>query len=115
MTPREMWQRGTTTPAYWGGHHALIDALLDRASLTVATWPEDTWTIVGFTVTDADAVHYVYVARDYRRQGVARRLLASFDGMVRVRYSHRSRICSVLPIPAHWNYDPYVAFGLEGT
>lgn len=115
MTPREDWQRGKTSPAYWQGHHALVDSLLERASLTVATWPEDTWTIVGFAVTDADAVHYVYVARDYQRQGVARRLLAAFDEMVRVRYSHRSRICGALPIPAHWNYDPYAAFGLEGT
>lgn len=115
MTPREMWSRGQTAPTYWSGHHALVDALLARASLRVATWPEDTWTIVGFAVTEPDVVHYVYVANDYRKQGVARRLLEPFDGCVRVRYSHRSRACAVLPIPSHWTYDPYAAFGLEET
>lgn len=115
MTPWDVWQKGTTSKAYWTGHHALVDSLLERATLTIATWPEDTWTIVGFAVTEHDVVHYVYVAHDYKRQGVARRLLEGFDGCLRVRYSHRSRACSALPIPKHWTYDPYAAFGLEGT
>src|SRR4051812_31804896 len=75
MTPREDWSRGTTSPAYWQGHHAVVDMLLDRGSLTVATWPEDTWTIVGFAVTENDILHYVYVVQDYQRNGVAKRLL----------------------------------------
>lgn len=115
MTHREDWRRGITSPAYWSGHHALIDQLLSRATLTIATWPEDTWTIVGFACTEGDVVHYVYVTQDYRRGGVAKRLLESFDGMVRVRFSHLSRACLALPIPAHWTYDPYAAFGLEDS
>lgn len=106
------WNTGKTAPAYWTGHHELIDRLLYGGSLIVATWPEDIWSVIGWCCWHGDTLHYVYVHQDYRRENVARRLLehAGFGRKPHAIYSHRSRGASRLPIPAHWTFDPYAAF-----
>lgn len=112
LTPREQWERGTAARAYWDGHHDLIERLLERAELVVAHWPEDVGAIVGWTLFDRTMriLHYVQVKQAFRRSGVARRLLAPLLDGRPVTYTHKSRGCGELPIPANWRFDPYLAF-----
>lgn len=103
--------------AYFTGHHALIDDLLERTTVRIACSVTHHATIVGWacveeTAAGVVAVHYVYVGEDFRRRGVARRLL---DGVGdRVPYTHRTDVCKVLPIPEGWWFNAYRAFCPEG-
>lgn len=101
--------------AYMTGHHDVIDALLERATLRVACSVTHRATIVGWAcVEPADVVHYVFVREEFRRYGVARRLLADVTGE-RVTYSHRTDVCKQLPIPEGWHYDFYRALKKEAA
>jgi hypothetical protein len=51
-------------------------------------------------------VHFVAVGAPYRRNGVARRLLAPALERPRVVYTQRTLLAKHLPIPAGWTYDP---------
>lgn len=94
--------------AYWTGHHDLIERLLERASVRVACSSTHAGTIVGFACVGwPSTLHYVYVREEFRRYGVARRLLA--DLPAGVTYSHRSDMVSALPVPDGWFFSPYAA------
>lgn len=91
---------------YFAWQKQVMDRLLGGdADLWVATWTEDTTTIVGWTVTSPCLLHYVYVGEDYRHHGVAKRLLAPLLEEPRVTYTHRSTIAKHLPIPPGWTFD----------
>lgn len=53
---------------------------MEMAELWVASWPDDLSTVVGWCVCQPGIVHYVYTLKDYRREGIATRLLAPFAG-----------------------------------
>lgn len=123
LTDADTWRGGKAGPVYWAWQEAVVERLLRRATLTIATWAEDIRSIVGWCVTEApDVVHYVFVVRGprvddshsspYRKLGIAKRLLG--DRIERPqRYTHRSAACAWLPIPSHWTYDPRPA--LDGS
>lgn len=60
---------------YYAGHKKVLQRLLRRAPLTIACDQEDQKVIMGFCLTNADTLHYMYVKRPFRRFGVARMLL----------------------------------------
>lgn len=105
LTPRSDWRK-RASELYWGWQTEVVDRLLRDADLWIATWAEDTSTIVGWCVTEGGLVHYVYVAEKFRKQGVARRLLAPSLERAKVTYTHRTALCSELPIPPNWTFDP---------
>lgn len=95
--------------AYYSGHHQLVCRLLARHPVRVACSVDAPDTIVGWAcVEPPSVVHYVFVREEFRRYGVARRLLA--DLPERVTYTHRTDVCKALPIPAAWFFNMYRAF-----
>ena len=63
---------------------ARVRAILARADsvLRVACLPDDSDAIIGWaavTAADSPTLHYVYVRKDARNQGIARLLLAGID------------------------------------
>lgn len=93
--------------AYWTGHKRVVERILaEGAPVHVACSIDDPGTLFGWACK-GDALHYVYVKREFRRFGLARSLLRGMTGAV--VYSHRTTLCSSLPIPAAWSYDPYAA------
>lgn len=92
---------------YQRGHDSLIKRLLTRSAVLVACYEGDPNTILGWSVTDGDVVHYVYVKKPLRRQGIARMLLRPFLDRP-ARYSH-SLPCwaSRGALPKDWSFDPY--------
>jgi GNAT superfamily N-acetyltransferase len=101
------------------GLHGLIVELLERrgARLVVACATEAPSVILGWAVvTDPDALHYVFVKRPFRRQGIASALLGDIptirDGRDELRFSHMTADFAPLS-RAHprWAFNPYAAIG----
>lgn len=110
-TPREDYER-RASELYWSWQKATMARLLRDAELWVASWSEDTRSVVGWCVLERatpqhlPTVHYVYVGHTYRRHGIAKRLLAPALDAPLVVYTHRSVVARHLPIPPGWTYDP---------
>ncbi len=107
LTPRPDWGvRASQLYHAWQG--AIMDTLLARAELWIACWEEAPSSIVGWAVLEdgAHVVHYVNVLPQYRRNGVARRLLAPAYEHREVTYSYHLPNLAKLPIPPGWTYDP---------
>lgn len=113
MTPPDQWKKGVTSRVYWDGHHDVIERLLGRSELLVMCWPEDPSSVLGWLCAEPAKrqLHFVATKWEYRREKVARRLLEHaglLDGAP-VTITHRSRVCTELPIPLNWKFDPYAA------
>lgn len=94
--------------AFFSGHHAIVTRLLTRATVRLAVSEENDQVFVGFAcIEPPNVVHFVYVAEDFRRAGVARRLLEGLDDAC--VYTHRTDLCKQLPIPASWWFNFYRA------
>lgn len=102
--------RGVPSALFYRHHHALADTMLGRAKVLVACNPEADDVAFGWACYERDGIahdllHYVYVKHAFHGFGVATRLLSGLSS--RVTYTHRTRVCSALPIPEDWEYDPY--------
>lgn len=111
LTPRPDWGV-RASQVYWELQKAIVDELLRRAEVWIATWEEAPTSIAGWAVMELNApggtpvVHFVNVLPVYRRHGVARRLLAPALDAPSVLYTHRMTVCRALPIPPGWKFDP---------
>ena len=113
LTPRPDWGV-RASQLYWDWQREIIQALLERAELWIATWSEAPSSIVGWCVMESGAVpvvHYVDVLPTYRRHHVAKRLVAPALEQPTVIYTHRTTACKQLPIPPGWTFDPRRALG----
>lgn len=95
--------------AFFASHHRVIERILARgATVTLAVLPDDTSVVFGWSVTEGNVVHYVYVKPDFRKFGLATALLAHVEKPF--TYSHAT---SALPKLAHklhnCTYNPYTA------
>jgi GNAT superfamily N-acetyltransferase len=59
-----------TKSVYDPGQDARIDRLLARSRVLVAFFPEVPDEVLGYSVVEGDALHYVYVKAVYRRRGI---------------------------------------------
>lgn len=67
---------GVDRGTYRARHGLLIDALLDRARVVVASTPRAPAVVLGFAVAEApDVLHYVHVARELCGDGLARAMV----------------------------------------
>lgn len=119
--------------AYKRGQWKLVKALIQCCPVLVAAYDKDPDVIFGWACTSTDAVHYVWVDKKFRRNGVAKELLSPYMKRTGVIYTHApSRMWqtrgdsnrfkfnvnadgtrdSVVPIPHGWTYNPYHAFEL---
>lgn len=105
-----------TSEVYYGWQSRIVDALLvhPECEAWVACWAEDPNTIAGWAVNEGPRVlHYVCVKHEFRRLGIAKRLLAHIE-QDNVIYTHRMAAFPVerrgpvvpIPYPASWTYDP---------
>lgn len=77
-------KRGAARDERLGAATARVRAILARPDsvLRVACLPDDTDAILGWaalSANEAPTLHYVYVRKDARKQGIARLLLAGVD------------------------------------
>jgi len=107
--------RGVSGRVYFNGQSRLIKRLYDQCAAYVACYAGDSDLVLGWSVTSASAVHYVWVREDFRRQGIARALLTPYIGKPTI-YTHPPNRAYIRDlIPKDWVYDPYLAFDLAET
>ena len=79
-----------------------ILATLPRCRVRVAYDMKDEGTLVGWAVLEGPTLHYVMVRRDFRRQGIARQLLAG----ERIEF-FSAKPAAFRGAPAGWTYNPW--------
>jgi GNAT superfamily N-acetyltransferase len=85
------------------GQSRRIDRLLERSIVRIAAYEDDSDLVLGWVCVENERVHYVYVKKLYRKQGIARMLLS--DLLPRpCLFSHR---VTGLRAPDRWAYDPW--------
>ncbi len=99
--------------------HALLEALLPKCEVLLAVNPDDEAQILGWVCREGNGVvHYCYVKEPFRRFRIASMLLQHtferawehVDFVAKdavLTYSHRTDVCSRLPIPEGWVYNPF--------
>jgi GNAT superfamily N-acetyltransferase len=99
--------RPISREVFFPAHQLVLERLLARPNVEVhlAVWPDDPNVVFGWSVTEGDCVHYVYVKPDFRKAGLARALLAHRPF---AQYSHHTYVLRDLhPKIAHLTYNPY--------
>ena len=105
---------------YFAQHHGVIERLLKRSRTVVATIPEDEDVILGWAcyepamqmdgIAVPAIVHYVYVKPDFRRAGVAARLLSEVDANEAMYTHHTFVVAGPLANKVRkWIFNPYAA------
>ena len=90
---------------YFTAHHAIVEAILHRGKLVIATALGDENTILGYAVYEPGVLHFCYVKASFRKHGVGRALVQACGPIA--CYTHRTRLCDVLPLPDDWRYSHY--------
>lgn len=99
---------------YFSEQHKVIERLLKRCTVKIATDPADPATIYGYVVYERMdgilIVHYAYVKQTFRAMGVLRQLLKSIDqdwnsaGL----FTHSTLLGSRLALKYSLIYHPYI-------
>jgi GNAT superfamily N-acetyltransferase len=89
----------------------LIDLILGRTTsiVKVAHLEDDEDAIMGFAVAEPGVLHYLYVRKEVRRQGIARKLMSYVGLGDNAEYTHKPSFFG-MKIKETWIYNPYRAF-----
>jgi GNAT superfamily N-acetyltransferase len=84
--------RGCPTPIFNIGCRMRINKLLARptTNVVVACHPDTPEMVFGYMVCEGNALHYLYVKSQYRKQGIARALLDMFNKDMPIQYTHKA-------------------------
>ncbi len=89
---------------YKQGQSALIDRLLATSYISVAVAREEPEEILGYSLYDEQATHYVYVKQAYRRLGIGKVLASLGSG----QHSHETPVGRRLAAKVRSRYNPYL-------
>lgn len=116
---------GVTSQVFYFWMHAIIETLLDDASVTwlVACASDDPTKIYGWLcghrattlAGDQSVVHYVYVKKLYRRVGIATNLLERFVGDAAIVASSMSEAGRELIGDRIYLFNPFLLFARTPT
>lgn len=76
--------------AYFGEYKPRFVELLKRSTVLVACAPDDAWQILGWLAHEGATMHYCYVKRPFRRQGLARELFEAAGRPLLVTHGGRA-------------------------
>lgn len=65
--------------SYWPGQDRRIERLLKRSTVLVAYFEDVPDEVLGWSCSEADTLHYVYVKAAYRRSGIASGLTSALS------------------------------------
>ena len=102
-------------------YHKILAQFLQRKphpTVRVCCLPDDEDAILGWSITEPDCVHYVYVRKELRRQGIASKLLDGFLSRDELVFSHKPALDVIggdiesirAMISPNWIYNPYRIF-----
>jgi GNAT superfamily N-acetyltransferase len=108
-----------TDKTYYSRHHDVIEQLLDKSVVLVATTNEEPDVILGWACYEQGVgnescglppvIHYVYVKPSFRKCGIATKLLDGLD-LAGAFYSHETFMLKIEKIQkklATCQFDPY--------
>lgn len=107
--------RNVANEIYYAEHHKLIEDLLKKYEVVIACNQDDASQIYGFIcagLTDnVFTVNYVYVKHTFRRMGIAKALLNSFEHNSEFIgiYTHQTRNAKELADKYNFIHHPYIA------
>lgn len=82
----------------------VVERALVHCDITCLVWQENDDAIAAWAATEGTSiVHYVYTKKDYRRLGLARRLVGH---VVDATYTHSSVRLRDIRLPGGWTFDP---------
>ncbi len=88
---------------YYQRYKQVIEAILAKSEVRVATLPDDASVIVGYAVLAPDVLHWVYVKQAWRKLGVARQLVPAVRSVTHITKVGQ-KILSGKPI----EYNPFL-------
>lgn len=76
------WFRMIPRKIFQDHYRRIIEKLLQRSLTRVACLKEDTDVIIGYSVSEQDRVHWIYIKENWRKIGIAKDLLpANFSSV----------------------------------
>lgn len=96
---------------YFTGHHKVLERIFARKpTVMLAVLPDDHEVILGYSVTENDTIHYVYVKPAFRRYGIATALLGASGISPRARFTHYTYVIRLMHERVkEMTYNPYLA------
>lgn len=104
---------------YFSEHHKVIEKLAKTSEVLVACNSEDPDQIYGYMCAEKiDGIfclHYVYIKQPFRRLGVGKLLLSSFDRDSEQAsvYTHHTKLAEKLAAKYNMIYHPYLLINVE--
>ena len=104
---------------YFAEHHKVIEKLAKTSQILIACNKEDEAQIYGYVcaekVDGIFVIHYAYVKQPFRRLGIAKLLLSSFDHdfSQAAVYTHNTNIGEKLSMKYNLVYHPYLIINVE--
>lgn len=102
--------KGVDKSLYYSGQNKLASRILAGSEVKILAASEDPKTIVAWMCYRFPVIHYIYVKQDFRRMGLASRLLG--DPQKWAAYTHKSLLSSKIQLPKTWKFDPYTIWCL---
>lgn len=107
---------GIENPIYFNEHHKVIEDLLKRCDVVVASASDDSSIVYGYMVFEIIegqfVIHWAYVKNDFRELGIfnAMQEVAGRDKEILGCYTHRTFICEKLEQKLNLIYHPYLVY-----
>lgn len=97
--------RGTRRAVYFRLYEPIVQDLVTRSTIVVATLPEEPDVVLGWMAIENDCLHYLLVKPRWRRLGIGRWLLGQLGELDAV-YTHApAPTVGAGLIPASWSFD----------
>jgi GNAT superfamily N-acetyltransferase len=93
-------------PTYRTGQNRVMENLLARAPVWVATLEDVPDEVLGWVCYDDKAVHYLYVKQAYRKRRIATALLSLARAAGAKEFTHPTRAGK--PLAKGLNFNPYI-------
>jgi GNAT superfamily N-acetyltransferase len=98
------WFREIDQELYFDRYHQAIEAILFRPTTLVRVMAlnDDSDVVLGYSVSDGDRLHWVYVRPAWRKLGIAKAIIPA--GISKV--THLTKVGRSLK-PKKWAFDPF--------
>ena len=100
---------GVRTTVYFREHHKVLERLLARSVILIATPIDDPDLIAAYIVYEApDALHWIYTRHSMRHLGLAATLIETAGIAGSFFYSHKTPVSSTWFTRIGGEYNPYL-------
>lgn len=92
--------------AFYDNYSKVVDALLDSSEVRVAVLAETPDVILGYSITNGPILHWVFVKKAWRGQGIAKQLVGTITTV-----THLTKPGQAIKIKKQLTFNPFVLGG----